>query len=167
MEKAPPQRQSSVCLVLDFFTSNTGTCVDSTTCRASLLHIYVHTYTYMHIYAHTYTPHSPIYPIPPCTLTQVCTQASTSTLTPSLIAAGGLELRARRAESCSRQTHPVGSASTWLPTCSSAPNLILAHYTQSLLLLLLLRLLSFSKMLQGTERGPRKGPFLSTSNRFC
>lgn len=64
-------------------------------------------------------------------------------------------LQARQAESCSRQTHPVGSASAWLPTHSSAPNLILALYTKSLLL----RQLSVSKMLQVTRRGQDKGLF--------
>lgn len=54
-----------------------------------------------------------------------------------------------------RQTHPVGSASAWLPTHSSAPNLILALCTKSLLL----RLLSVSKMLQVTRRGEDKGLF--------
>lgn len=54
-----------------------------------------------------------------------------------------------------RQTHPVGSASAWLLTHSSAPNLILALCTKSLLL----RLLSVSKMLQVTRRGEDKGLF--------
>lgn len=76
---------------------------------------------------------------------------------------GGFLLRARRTESCSRQTHPVGSASTWLPAHRSAPNVILAHYTRSLLL----RLPAASKMLQVIRRGPRQGLCLSSISSFC